>query len=82
MPADGGILIGWAHPMDTPVATYMNLLYEHGMQPCLSSTQVGPSPVIFWMPAADDGQRVVSNLIEQNAWVRPASTIGLSHMRP
>jgi hypothetical protein len=70
MQADGGVLIGWARPMDAPVAAYMSLLYEHGAQPCLTSADMSASAVIFWIPAADGGQKVVKDLIEQNAKVR------------
>lgn len=75
MQIDGGVLIGWAHPIDAPVAAYMSLLYEQDAQPCITSAQVSASPVIFWVPAADVARRVVSSLIELNAWVRPTALV-------
>ena len=81
MQTDGGALIGWACPMDAPVAAYMSLLYEKGAQPCLTSSQVNASPVIFWVPVVDGGQQVISNLIEQNARVLlPPPTPKGSHL--
>jgi len=76
MQTNGGALIGWARPMDAPVAIYMSLLYEQEAQLCITSAQVSTSPVIFWVPAARGGPRVISDLIEQNAWVRAAHAIG------
>lgn len=69
MQTDGRALIGWARPMDAPVAAYMGLLYEQGAQPCVTSEQESTSLVIFWVPAIDGRQTVVGDLIEQNAWV-------------
>lgn len=75
MQTAGGALMGWERPIDAPVAAYMSLLYEQDAQPCITSTQVGFSPVMFWIPAADGVQRVISNLIELNAWVRPTARV-------
>ena len=75
MPATGSALVGWERPRDAPVTIYMSLLYEQDAQLCITSAQVSASPVIFWVPAADDGQKVAMDLIERNAWIRSALAI-------
>lgn len=68
---DGGVLIGWRHLRDAPIGAYICLGIDHHATACRASRFDGTGPVVYWVTDADGDQRVLRDLIEQNAWVRP-----------
>lgn len=73
MAVDGGVLIGWRRMTDAPIGAYICLGIDHGATACRASRFDGTGPVVYWAVDADGDRRVLRDLIEQNAWVRPVS---------